>query len=162
MQRNKFLTFLAALVPGVGYMYFGLVKKGVQALAIFLLVEPLFNLIGLRNIGDIVQIVIWFYTFFDTFTIAGKFDKGEPVYDSDFFINKINGNQSFSSYKNITSNKGLLMTVAWALIAIGALAILNKLFYANEAFSLIRSYVNMYFLPVLLVFAGVYLLLKHK
>jgi TM2 domain-containing membrane protein YozV len=162
MQRNKFLTFLAALVPGVGYMYLGLVKKGIQALAIFLLIEPLFSLVGLRNIGDIIQVIVWFYTFFDTFTIAGKIDKGEPVYDSDFFINKIHGNPNFSSYKNITSNKGLLVTVAWALIAIGVLAILNKLFYGNEAFNLIRSYVNMYFLPILLVFAGVYLLLKNK
>jgi hypothetical protein len=162
MYRSKVLTFLSALVPGVGYMYLGLVKKGVQALVAFLLIEPIFRFIGLREIGDILQIVMWFYTFFDTFSTANKIDKGEPVSDSDFFINKYKGNGSFSSYKSVTSNKNIIVIAAWALIIIGCLAILNKLFYTSEVFHLIRSYINMYFLPVILVLAGVYLLLKNK
>ena len=87
-KRSSFLTFIASLIPGLGYMYLGLIKKGIQAMVVFFLIEPLFRFIGLGGLSSIISIPLWFYLFFDTFNIARKIDRGEFVSDSDFIFSK--------------------------------------------------------------------------
>ncbi|KRQ87961.1 hypothetical protein ABG79_00126 [Caloramator mitchellensis] len=159
MRRNSLLTFLSALIPGVGYMYLGLVRRGIQFLILFLLVEPVFDMVGLGFLSTIVKVPIWFYTFFDTFNLANKIDRGEIVHDSDLF-----GNGNFrinESISNLFSNKFLTL-VGWGLILIGIIAVFNKMFYGYELYNLIRSYISTYFVPVLFIAIGAYLLLKNK
>jgi len=164
-KRSSFLTFLAALVPGLGYMYLGLIKKGIQAMVIFFMIEPLFRFIGLGGLVSIISIPLWFYLFFDTFNIARKLDRGEFVGDSDFIFSNYN---HFNNKENI--NEGVIkimgskgsIIAGWALVIIGALSIINKLFPDNNIYIFIKQSIGTYFIPVLFVFVGVYLLVKKK
>lgn len=164
-KRSSFLTFMSALVPGLGYMYLGLMKKGIQAMIIFFLIEPLFTFIGLGWLADIIQIPLWFYLFFDTFNIAHKLDRGDNVHDSDFIFNQyhdLNKKENLSEYNanNMREKGGLVIGVA--LIIIGGLSIINKLFPNNIIYDFIKQSIGAYFIPVLFVIVGVYLLVKKK
>ena len=164
-KRSSFLTFIASLVPGLGYMYLGLIKKGIQAMVIFFLIEPLFSFIGLGGLTSVILIPLWFYLFFDTFNIARKLDRGEFVNDSDFIFSKyhyLNNKENLSdgTIKNMRDRSGLI--VGWALVIIGILSIINKLFPNNAIYDFIKQSIGTYFVPVLFVFVGVYLLVKKK
>ena len=164
-KRSSFLTFMSSLVPGLGYMYLGLMKKGIQAMVIFFLIEPLFRFIGLGGLADVIQIPLWFYLFFDTFNVARKLDRGEFVHDSDFIFNQyhnLNKKENFNedTIKNMENKGGLV--VGYALVIIGVLSIINKLFPNNAVYDFIKQSIGVYFVPVLFVFVGVYLLVKKK
>lgn len=159
MRRNSFLTFLAALIPGIGYMYLGLIRRGIQFLLLYLLIEPVFRIVGLSFLASIIKIPLWFYTFFDTFNVANKLDRGEIVYDSDIF-----GNGSFQvdgRWANLLNDKWILIA-GWALVILGVLGVINKAFYGNEIYNLIRSYISTYFIPVIFIAIGAYLLYKNN
>lgn len=163
-NRSRFLTFLSALIPGVGYMYLGLIKKGIQIMVIFFLIEPLFNFIGLDGLTSVITIPLWFYLFFDTFNIASKLDRGENIPDIDFVFDK-NKNIYSSEYsndtiKNIGAKRGLIL--GWALVIIGILSIINKIIPENAIYNFIKQSIGAYLVPVIFVFAGVYLLVKKK
>jgi hypothetical protein len=157
-RRNGFLKFIAACIPGVGYMYLGLVKLGVQTLALFLLIRPVFRLLSIDFLTDIVLIPFWFFTFFDTFSLSNKMDRGEAVNDTDFIFKRFN--KSNIDTGNIRVD--IWKVAAWILIVLGVLAILNKALYEFPLYGLIKSFVSSYFIPVLFVSAGIYLLLKRK
>lgn len=177
-RRNELLTFLCALIPGVGYMYLGLTNMGVEMFLTFLLIKPLFKLVGLSSIGSIFKVVIWFYAFFNTFSLAHKLDRGEKILDKGFILSK------FYKYNNDTvygeneinqqnesggikidkqkfSDKNIKI-MAWVLIVFGSLITINKIFEGNHFYYVIKSSINAYFLPALLIGAGVYLLIKQK
>ncbi|SEG01732.1 hypothetical protein SAMN05660865_01554 [Caloramator fervidus] len=157
MKRNGFLTFLAALIPGVGYMYLGFIRRGIQFLLLYLLIEPVFKLVGLGFLASFVKIPIWFYTFFDTFNLAEKMDRGEIVYDKDIF-----GDFYFEDRLGDIMNSKLTFIIGWLLILTGIFSILNKIFYDYEIYNLIKSYVKTYFIPVSFIIIGGYLIFKGK
>lgn len=159
-KRDGFLTFLTALIPGVGYMYLGLVKKGIQFLTLFLIVRLTLGMLGMNILSFIASLSIWIYTFFDTFNIAAKLDRGERVEDIDYVFDK--NNSSYTHSEGVKLNRKFAMTAAWCLIAIGAITILNKVFELNELYNLFKGYLSKYFFPVLLIFAGIYILFKNK
>lgn len=155
-RRSEFLTFLTALIPGVGYMYYGLIRKGIEALAIFLLIEPVFNLMGLSFLVYIVRIVLWFYTFFDTYNVARKVNNGEVVEDSDFLFN-------FGEIKESDENtKNGWCILGWFLIVVGILAVLNKVLNMSNTYNVIKQYAGNYIFPALFIFCGIYLLYRNK
>lgn len=157
MRRDKWLLFISAIIPGVGYMYLGLIRKGVEALALFMIIEPLFKFAGISWLTNIVRFPFWLYTFFTTYEIAAKQDLGVYVQDTDFIdIKKVNKNMDD---KNVTILKNVL---AGVFIAAGLIAILNKAFAGNEVYNLIISYIKTYLFPVLLVFGGLYVLFRNK
>lgn len=160
-KRNGFLTFLSALIPGVGYMYLGLVRKGIQVLLLFLLIRPIFDILGIGGfLAFLVNLSIWIYAFFDTFNTAAKLDRGENVEDTDFIFS--HKGEGYPVTDRIKLNKSFILAAAWGLIIIGILAIVNKVFEYNELYTLIKGYLQRYFLPVTLVLAGIYLLFKNK
>lgn len=160
--RSSFLTFLTALIPGVGYMYLGLVKKGIQVLVLYLLIGPVFRLLGIGFLTVIVGIPFWFYTFFDTFNVANKIDRGEPVPDMDFIFNKYMKDGSQVAIDREKLGKNFILIVAIGLIAVGGIAILHNFSQGSQLFGLIRSFISTYFIPVLFVLGGIYLLFRHK
>lgn len=159
-KRDGFLTFLTALIPGVGYMYLGLVKKGIQFLVLFLTVRLALSMLGMNFLSLIASLSIWIYTFFDTFNVASKLDRGEKVEDMDYVFDKNSGTYTHSD--GVKINRKFAMAVAWFFIAIGAITILNKVFELNELYILFKGYLSKYFLPVLLIFAGIYILFRNK
>lgn len=161
-KRSGFLTFLTALIPGVGYMYLGLVKRGIQVLLVFLLVEPLFRILGLSFLTWIVKIPIWFYTFFDTFSVARMLDMGQPVHDTDFIFSKYTKDGEHPVVDRNKIGKNLIFIIGIALILLGSFAILNNIMDNNPLYEIIKSQVSSLFMPVLLVLAGIYLLFKNR
>lgn len=107
-RRNGFLTFLTSLIPGVGYMYLGLMRKGIEAFLVFLLVPRILDLLTFDFLGGIIGIVIWCYTFIDTYHIAHRIDNGERIEDTDFLLDRFdyrnNTNYSHSYNSNVGNN----------------------------------------------------------
>jgi TM2 domain-containing membrane protein YozV len=161
-RRNKVLTFILAFIPGVGQIYLGLFRKGIQILILYLLIGPILGMIGLGFAGSIIKLVIWCYAFFDTFDIARRLDKGEHVGDSDYVINKYMDKKEAFNNKGYSFDKSFWLLCGWGLIVIGILAIVNLMFGNNDLYGLIKSYISTYFIPALLVVAGVYMLVRGK
>lgn len=161
-RKNGFLTFIFALIPGVGYMYYGLVKKGIEALIIFMLIPPVFETLNMGWIGSIIRIPLWFYFFFDTFNVSSKYNRGESLQDSGFFI-KDDREINEETIKNINSklpqNKWII--VAWLLIILGVYSVLNQILDAS-IFYMVKDTVRNCIVPVLLIFSGIYLLFKSN
>lgn len=160
MRRDKWLLFISAIIPGVGYMYLGLIRKGIEALILFLIIGPIFRLIGISWLTNIVRFPFWLYTFFTTYEIAAQQDLGVYVPDTDFIhIKKPNNKNINMNDKNITILKNVLAAV---LIIAGLIVILNKAFAGNEIYNLIISYIKTYLFPVLLIFGGLYILFRNN
>lgn len=160
------MKFICALFPGVGHMYLGQLKKGIQLLALFLIIGPVLRLVGLGYIATVLKLVIWCYCFFDTLDTAKRQERGEYIPDWDFVFNKyVNNNGQASggfSLENLQLNKKAWMTGAWILILVGVLAILNITFSDYEIYGIIKSYVSIYFLPAVLIIGGIYMLFRGK
>lgn len=163
-RRNNFLTYLLALFPGVGYMYLGLVIRGVETLAIFLLIDPLFSLVGLDFLTGLIKIPIWLYVFFDTINISKRLDNGETIQDEDFILRRFNGTNfgGDNNYHSDDVKKNVWVAIGWVLVVLGVFALLNKMLYTFGFYSIIRGYVRMYFIPIVFIFIGIYLLFRNK
>ncbi|KGK87240.1 hypothetical protein [Clostridium sp. HMP27] len=159
MRRSSFLTFLAALIPGVGYMYLGLMKKGLEALAIYLLIEPVFGIIGL-GIAGILKIIFWFYTFIDTFNLANRIDQGEIIMDSSFIMDKFINNNGTMTNNFQASSKKLWNVIGILFIIIGIMAILDKTLVGLDVYYYVKSVMNKFLVPIILILFGVYILFK--
>lgn len=158
-RRKSFLTFLTALVPGIGYMYLGLLKKGIQFFALYLLIDPVFKILGIGFLAWIVKLPLWFYTFFDTFNTASKLDSGEHVEDTDYIFNKFDNNHHEAGFK---ADKKFIVTIAWILIIVGILAIFNAYFIGKPLYNYIRAEITKYIFPTLLILGGIFVLIKNK
>jgi hypothetical protein len=165
-KRNNLVTFLSALIPGVGQIVLGLYKRGIQLFALWILIRPVLAIIGLGFIGGLIQLIIWCYAFFDTFDIAKRLDKGERVNDSAFIFEKYIDNDfnkgSKIGFNGHSINRNLWKICGWGLIVIGILAIINLTFNTNDLYSMIKSYISMYILPIILVGAGFFMLFRYK
>lgn len=152
-RRSGFITFLVSLVPGAGYMYFGLLKKGLEAMVLFFLIPTILRYVGMNFITPVFCVPFWLYTFFNTYHIAHKVDRGEVLEDESWFAKDSFG---FSSGNVINNN--FFKIVAWGLIIIGILAIANRIFVQFQVLYIVRSYI----VPVVFVIVGLYLLLRDK
>ncbi|WP_102401671.1 hypothetical protein [Haloimpatiens massiliensis] len=167
-RKNDLVTFICALIPGVGYMYLGLMEKGIEALAIFLLIDPVFRFVGIGFLAGIVKLIFWIYTFSDTYKIAGKINRGEYVQDGFVFskgfkesaFNMNNENYNSGNKAAVTKNKFNIL--GWVLILFGTIAVLNKAFEGTEIHHLIKSAISAYFLPAALIIIGIYILIKKN
>jgi hypothetical protein len=159
MRRSSFLTFLSALIPGVGYMYLGLMKKGLEALAIYLLIEPVFGIVGLGFAG-ILKVIFWFYTFIDTFNLANRIDHGEIIMDSSFVMDKFMNNNGTKVNNFEVSSKKLWNVIGILFIVVGIIAILDKTLVGFDVYYHVKSMISQFLLPTLLVVFGGYLLFK--
>lgn len=164
-KRNNILTYILALIPGLGYMYLGLIVKGVETLAIYLMIDPVFELVGLGWLATLFKIPIWFYVFFDSINTAKRIDNGEIIRDEDFILKRFNskdftGNDVFSSSENLKKNG--LITIGWLLVIVGILALGNRLLITFGFVNIIRHYTTLYLVPVLFILIGIYLLFRNR
>lgn len=83
-KYNKFYTALLSMVPGAGHMYLGLMKKGLQFMFIFFGIIVITDLIYSAKSFTILNIVIWFYSFFDAYHARKKLEVGIEV-EEDLF-----------------------------------------------------------------------------
>lgn len=149
-RRSGFITFVVSLIPGAGYMYFGMLKKGLETMVLFFLIPTILSYVGISFVIPVFFIPFWLYTFFNTYQLAHKFDRGEILQDESIFTNNIGLGKD--------RENGFFKIIAWALIIVGILAIVNKIFVDFQILYVIRSYIA----PVLFIIVGLYLLLRGK
>ena len=102
MLRNGFLTFCCAFVPGAGQMYQGYMKRG---LSLILTACCIGMVSSLLNPVLLLLVVVWMYSFFDTFNLRAQII-ADTAPEDDRLARLL-----------LDSHK----LVGWALIAFGAL-----------------------------------------
>lgn len=167
-RRNEFLTFICACIPGVGYMYNGLIKRGVQVLGLYILIGIVLDIIGLDFLSPVIRIPFWLYTFFDTYNVARRMDNGEVIMDSDFVLKRYIDYGSYSendgnkSIFNARINKKGWLILGWSLVILGLLSVVNRLYLNSDIYRIFRSNISQYFFPAVFIFVGCFLLFKRR
>lgn len=112
MKKNGILTLLFACIPGAGQMYHGYMKRGLSLITLFflcimagMLLEPLV----------LTALIVWMYSFFDTFNLRAQFIAGTAPAD-DYLVH-FNTKDARLTLFFRDSHK----LVGWALIALGAM-----------------------------------------
>ena len=78
MKKNAFLTFIFACIPGAGQMYYGYMKRGLSMITFFCLFIMAGTLVDVLVVGSII---VWMYSFFDTYGLIRHLAAGEPKDD---------------------------------------------------------------------------------
>ena len=82
MLKNGFLTFCCAFVPGAGQMYQGYMKRGLS----LILAACCIGMVGtLLEPVMLLLLVVWMYSFFDTFNLRAQILAGTAPED-DYLI----------------------------------------------------------------------------
>lgn len=84
-KKSGFLTFCFSLMPGAGEMYLGFMKMGVSLMGLFFAVMAvsIFLNVGLLMLVDIV---LWFYSFFHVHNLAGLTDEEFLAVEDEFLF----------------------------------------------------------------------------
>ena len=130
MKKNGFLTFIFACIPGAGQMYYGYMQRGLSIAMMLMLcvmaatvIEPLLFLC----------LVIWMYSFFDTYDLIRHMAAGEPKEDSLL----VPGN--YEEIKKLLPQHNKL--IGWGLVGIGVWALYDT-FISNWLYSLLCNLVG--------------------
>lgn len=161
MKKNGFLTFIFACIPGAGQMYYGYMQRGLSIAMILILcvmaatvVEPLLFLC----------LVIWMYSFFDTYDLIRHMAAGEPKEDSLLVLGNYGEIKKLVPQHNRLIGWGLIGFGVWALydLLIGnwVYKILTNVLGYGHAWDIINGIPNLV-VGGLLVFAGFKLLNMH-
>ena len=161
MKKNGFLTFIFACIPGAGQMYYGYMQRGLSIAMMLMLcvmaatvVEPLLFLC----------LVIWMYSFFDTYNLIRHMAAGEPKEDSLLVLGNYEEIKKLVPQHNRLIGWGLIGFGVWALydLLIGnwVYKILTNVLGYGHAWDIINGIPNLV-VGGLLVFAGFKLLNMH-
>lgn len=112
MLKNGFLTFCCAFIPGAGQMYQGYMKRGLSLILTACLIGMVSSLL---NPVLLLLVVVWMYSFFDTFNLRAQIGAGTAPQD-DYLVH-INWHDQRMEQFMLGSHKLL----GWGLIALGAL-----------------------------------------
>lgn len=78
-------AFILSLIPGGGYMYLGLMNRGLQTLLIFFGTIFIGNILRMEFISGLVIPILMLYTIFDTQQILGELNQTGVTVDRGFF-----------------------------------------------------------------------------
>ena len=112
MQKNGILTFLFAFIPGAGQMYQGYMKRG---LSLILMCCAICMVAALISPAAFFLIVVWMYSFFDTFNLRAQIATGTAPAD-DYLVHFDHKDKRLVQMM-LDSHK----LVGWTLIAFGVL-----------------------------------------
>lgn len=161
MKKNGFLTFIFACIPGAGQMYYGYMQRGLSIAMILILcvmaatvVEPQLFLC----------LVIWMYSFFDTYDLIRHLAAGEPKDDDLLLPANWDNIRAILPQHNKLLGWGLIAFGVWALydilIADWMTTVLVHFFGYGYAYDIIHGIPNI-LVGILLVVAGIKLLGLH-
>ncbi len=161
MKKNGFLTFIFACIPGAGQMYYGYMQRGLSIAMMLMLcvmaatvIQPLLFLC----------LVIWMYSFFDTYDLIRHMAAGEPKEDSLLVLGNYEEIKKLVPQHNRLIGWGLVGFGVWALydLLIGnwVYKILTNVLGYGHAWDIINGIPNLV-VGGLLVFAGFKLLGLH-
>ena len=161
MKKNGFLTFIFACIPGAGQMYYGYMQRGLSLITMFIacfIVEAIINPLAA------LAIIVWMYSFFDTYDLVRHLAAGDPKEDGLLLVD------NFDDVKKLIPQHTKL--VGWGLIGFGVWAlydllignwvyrILTNVLGYGYAWDIINGIPNLV-VGGLLVFAGFKLLNMH-
>ena len=161
MKKNEFLTFIFACIPGAGQMYYGYMQRGLSLITMFI---ACFIVGAIINPLAALAIIVWMYSFFDTYDLVRHLAAGDPKEDGLLLV----GN--FDDVKKLIPQHTKL--VGWGLIGFGVWAlydllignwvykILTNVLGYGHAWDIINGIPNLV-VGGLLVFAGFKLLNMH-
>ncbi|GKX31836.1 hypothetical protein SH1V18_43160 [Vallitalea longa] len=153
-EYNKFWAFVLSLIPGVGHMYLGLMKKGLYFLLLIISCMFLADVSYQTPIVALLGIVIWFYSFFDAYHIRKRIDNNEDILNTDIVSNKILKINIKKKY------------IAYGLIIIGVYLLFNYLLLdINSCLELTyvqRRTISRIVVPIILIIGGLLLLKRIK
>lgn len=161
MKKNGFLTFIFACIPGAGQMYYGYMQRGLSLITMFI---ACFIVGAIINLLAALAIIVWMYSFFDTYDLVRHLAAGDPKEDGLLLV----GN--FDDVKKLIPQHTKL--VGWGLIGFGVWAlydllignwvykILTNVLGYGHAWDIINGIPNLV-VGGLLVFAGFKLLNMH-
>ncbi len=145
-EKSSMLAFLFSLLPGAGYMYLGLMNRGLQVMVLFFGAIFVAGMAGLDLILTLVLPVVFFYNIFDTLQLAGRMRDGVPVEDKPFI--------DLHGECNKTSLLG------YVLVGLGILALLNNFLPHLFGYSF-YSFMRQVFTPLLIISLGVFILYRN-
>ncbi|MCL6478907.1 MAG: hypothetical protein K6T65_10880 [Peptococcaceae bacterium] len=141
--KSRFWALFFSLVPGGGYLYLGLMKRGLQTMVIFFGAFFLSSMANIEVMMAFVAPIVFFYSVFDTQQLLARINEGQMVEDRELF--------DWGSWQGKHNIIGAI------LIVVGLLALLN-----NLAPYLLPYYaLNRVVPPLLIVGIGVYILYKN-
>ena len=161
MKKNAFLTFIFACIPGAGQMYYGYMQRGLSLITMFI---ACFIVGAIINPLAALAIIVWMYSFFDTYDLIRHMAAGEPKEDSLLVL----GN--YEEIKKLLPQHNRL--IGWGLVGIGVWALYDT-FISNWLYTLLCNLVGNGYaydiitgipnvvIAALLIFAGLKLLGLH-
>lgn len=157
MKKNPILTFLFACIPGAGQMYYGYMQRGLSMITLFC---GCFLLGMLAGPLSLTCVIVWMYSFFDTYDLIRYLVAGEPKQDGLLIIGDWTDLKRLVPQHNRLLGWGMIVLGVWALYdnflnpilnaLLTRLGVENSWYYVNQAPTLVVA--------VALVAAGLWLL----
>ena len=161
MKKNGFLTFIFACIPGAGQMYYGYMKRGLSMITFFCLFIMAGTLVDVLVVGSVI---VWMYSFFDTYDLIRHMAAGEPKEDSLLVLGNYGEIKKLVPQHNKLIGWGLVGFGVWALyetfISTWLYTLLCNLVGDGYAYDIITGIPNVV-IAALLIFAGLKLLGLH-
>ena len=161
MLKNGFLTFCCAFIPGAGQMYQGYMKRGLSLILTACLIGMVSSLL---DPVMLLLVVVWMYSFFDTYDLIRHLAAGEPKDDDLLLPANWDNIRAILPQHNKLLGWGLIAFGVWALydilIADWMTTVLEHFFGYGYAYDIIHGIPNI-LVGILLVVAGIKLLGLH-
>ena len=161
MKKNGILTLLFACIPGAGQMYYGYMKRGLSMITFFCLFIMAGTLVDVLVVGSII---VWMYSFFDTYDLIRHMAAGEPKEDSLLVLGNYEEIKKLIPQHNRLIGWGLVGFGVWALyetfISTWLYTLLCNLVGNGYAYDIITGIPNIV-IAALLIYVGVRLLGLH-
>lgn len=147
-MKNKLLTFVLGCIPGVGHLYLGHMKRGIQLLTLFFGAIFLMNLLRISELFILLPI-IWFYSLFDALQQHSLMEEGVNEDRALFPIDSKLWNPRW---------------IAYALIGVGIYLIIDNAFQGiRRHFEFLWAFnLDVILLSILFIFIGFKMLAKLK
>ena len=161
MKKNGFLTFIFACIPGAGQMYYGYMQRGLSLITMFI---ACFIVGAIINPLAALAIIVWMYSFFDTYDLVRHLAAGDPKEDGLLLVDNFDDVKKLIPQHTKLVGWGLIGSGVWALydLLIGnwVYRILTNVLGYGYAWDVINGIPNLV-VGGLLVFAGFKLLNMH-
>ena len=161
MKKNGFLTFIFACIPGAGQMYYGYMQRGLSLITMFI---ACFIVGAIINPLAALAIIVWMYSFFDTYDLVRHLAAGDPKEDGLLLVGNFDDVNKLIPQHTKLVGWGLIGFGVWALydLLIGnwVYRILTNVLGYGYAWDIINGIPNLV-VGGLLVFAGFKLLNMH-
>lgn len=161
MKKNGLLTFLFACIPGAGQMYYGYMQRGLSMISLFC---GCFLLGMLTGPLIVTSIIVWMYSFFDTYDLIRYLAAGEPKEDGLLLIGNFADLKRLVPGHNKLIGWGLILVGLWALYDNLISPILENILYTlgvSAPWYLVQRTLPTVVVAVLLVGAGLWMLGLH-